>query len=123
VTGEAGLFRYDMYLLGWTLGNPGLPGHYRPLFAADSAMNNTGYDSAQFAAQLAIYESAYTFDEARQALWAMELTLARDLPYLLLFRTQITEAYRSDRVRFAVPYSLGGIQGRLGGYGDVAPTG
>jgi len=121
--GEDGQFRYDMYVLGWTLGNPSLPVHYRPLFAADGVMNSTGYDSDQFADQLAAYEGAYTFDEAKRALWEMELTLARDLPYLLLFRSQITEAYRSDWVQFTAPYSLGGIQGRLGGYGDVAPAG
>ncbi len=120
---DDGGFRYDMYLLGWTLGNPALPGHFRPLFAADGEMNNSGYASEEFEAQLAAYEGAYTLDRAREALWSMERILARDLPYLLLFRTQITEAYRSDRISYTVGNTLGGIQGRLGGIQDVAPAG
>ena len=120
--GEDGLLHYDMYLLGWTLGNPSLPGYYRHLFAADGALNNTGYDSATFAEQLAIFESAFGIEQARDALWSMEAILAADLPYLLLYTTEITEIYRSDRVTFAIEDSLGGLQGRLGGIGDVRPV-
>ncbi|MFQ5523309.1 MAG: ABC transporter substrate-binding protein [Acidimicrobiia bacterium] len=121
--GEDGRFRYDMYLLGWTLGNPGLPGYFRALFATDGELNNSGYSSEEFEAQLAEYEDAYTVEQAREALWSMEMTLARDLPYLLLFRSQITEAYRVDRVAYTIPAALGGIQGRLGGVQDVIPAG
>jgi hypothetical protein len=45
-----------------------------------------------------------------------------DLPYLLLYRDQITEAYRSDRVSFDLDQSLGGLQARLGGIRDVQPN-
>lgn len=119
---ESGDRTYDMYLLGWTLGSPSLPAHYRPLFAAESPMNSTGYDSAGFARHLASYEGAYTQAQARDALWAMEATLAEDLPYLVLYTSHITEVYRSDRVAYGVTGVLGGIQGRLGGIGDVAPV-
>ena len=118
--GEDGVLHYDMYLLGWSLGSPALPGYYRLLFAADGVMNNTGYSSDTFAKQLETYESSYTFDDARAALWTMESTLAADLPYLLLYTSEITEVYRSDRVVYGVKASLGGIQGRLGGIGDVS---
>ena len=52
----------------------------------------------------------------------MEATLATDLPYLLLYSSSITEVYRSDRVRFEVDLGLGGIQGLLGGIGEVRPV-
>ncbi|MCI0678012.1 MAG: ABC transporter substrate-binding protein [Actinobacteria bacterium] len=120
--GDDGALHYDMYILGWTLGNPALPGFYRPLFASDGVQNNTGYDSARFEAELARYERSYDIAEAREALWAMERILAEDLPYLLLYSTTITEAYRSDRVEYGVETSLGGLQGRLGGIGDVRPV-
>lgn len=113
--------QYDMYLLGWTLGNPALPDYYRPLFASDGVMNNTGYASPAFDQQLEAYEEAYTLQEARNHLWAMEQTLAADLPYLLLYTTEITEAYRLDRVSYDIAGNIGGIQGRLGGIGDVKP--
>lgn len=110
---------YDMYVLGWTLGSPALPQYYRPLFSKGGEMNNTGYASKDFETALAAYESAYTVDEAKDALWAMEQTLSADLPYLLLYSSRLSEVYRADRVRFEVGESLGGLQARLGGIADV----
>jgi hypothetical protein len=112
-----------MYLLGWTLGDPALPGYYGALFGERGAMNNTGYHSEAFADALRAYESAFTPEDAFDALWEMERTLATDLPYLLLYRDRITEAYRADRVSFDVEASLGGLQARLGGIRDVRQTG
>ncbi|HSM45729.1 MAG TPA: ABC transporter substrate-binding protein, partial [Acidimicrobiia bacterium] len=83
--GEAGELNYDLYLLGWTLGNPVLPGYYGTLFSADGVMNNTGYASAEFDRAHDSYRDAYTMAEARAALWSMERILAEDLPYLPLY--------------------------------------
>lgn len=116
---DEGLRQYDMYFLGWTLGSPTLPDYYRPFFATDGPMNNTGYDSDEFNASLKAYESSSTLQQAREHLWAMEGILADDLPYLLLYTTEIAEAYRSDRVEFGIRGNIGGIQARLGGIGDV----
>jgi len=120
--GEDDLLHYDMYLLGWTLGNPSLPSYYRTLFAKDGAQNNTGYTNSTFASQLAIYENSFDVSEARDALWAMEKTLAKDLPYLLLYSSLIIEAYRSDQVSYDGVVGLGGRQARLGGIGEVGPA-
>jgi ABC-type transport system substrate-binding protein len=117
--GDDGELHYDMYLLGWTLGSPAHPQFYRPLFATGGEMNNTGYSSKTFDVALAAYESAFTAESAREALWTMEQTLSTDLPYLPLFTSQLTEVYRSDHVAFGIEESLGGLQGRLGGIGDV----
>ncbi|MDX1468230.1 MAG: ABC transporter substrate-binding protein [Acidimicrobiia bacterium] len=121
--GDDGRWRYDMYLLGWTLGSPALPDYYRHLFARDGQLNNTGYASAVFEEQLARYEGAYTYEEAFAALWELEATLAADLPYLLLYTSPIAEAYRSDRITYSTSAGLGGLQGRLGGIRDVSPVG
>lgn len=119
--GDDGALHYDMYMLGWTLGSPTLPAFYGPLFSADGAMNNTGYRSAEFEAALAEYEESYTAEEAVAAVWEMEQKIATDLPYLVLYNSQLTEVYRSDRVTFGVENGLGGLQGRLGGIEDVRP--
>ena len=119
---EDGKRKYDMYLLGWTLGNPGLPAYYGSLFSSDGALNNTGYASEQFDEALAGYETAVDVGEAFGALWEMERILAKDLPYLPLYTNTITEAYRSDRVAFPETDSLGGIQARLGGIRHVSPA-
>jgi ABC-type transport system substrate-binding protein len=119
---ETGMRQYDMYVLGWTLGNPALPDYYRWLFASDGAVNSTGYADPGFDAQLAQYEQATDLGKAKTALWEMEKTLAEDLPYLVLYHPEIVEAYRSDRLAFENHALLGGLQGRLGGIGDLTPA-
>lgn len=119
--GDDGALHYDMYLLGWTLGNPALPSYYRPFFAADGEMNNTGYASTVFRDALADYEMAFDAEDAKKSLWTMETALSNDLPYLPLYNSELTEIYRSDRVSFDFSESLGGLQGRLGGISDVRP--
>ncbi len=119
---ESGVRQYDMYVLGWTLGNPALPDYYRWLFASNGAANSTGYSSAEFDSALSRYERATDAEVARGALWSMEKVLAADLPYLVLYHPEIIEAYRSDRVEFGSHGVLGGIQGRLGGIGDLSPA-
>lgn len=119
---DDGSLHYDMYLLGWTLGNPAMPDYYAALFATDGPLNNTGYDSREFTKALEAYESASTRQKALDALWDMERALATDLPYLLLYSNEITEAFRSDRVSFDVGETLGGLQARLGGIYDVSPV-
>lgn len=117
-----GARQYDMYVLGWTLGDPARPDYYRSLFAADAVANSTGYSDPEFGAHLATYEQATTLDEARSALWAMERDLAEDLPYMVLYHPDIVEVYRSDRVGFGESGVLGGIQRRLGGLDDLEPV-
>ena len=119
---ESGARQYDMYVLGWTLGNPALPEYHRWLFAGDGAANSTGYDNGDFEASLARFERAAAPDEAKDALWGMERAVARDLPYLVLYHPNLIEGYRADRVRFEEHEVLGGIQGRLGGLNDLTPV-
>jgi ABC-type transport system substrate-binding protein len=119
---EAGARQYDMYVLGWTLGNPVLPDYHRWLFATDGPANSTGYSAPDFDSGLGLYQQATTSEEAKTALWGMEQAVARDLPYLVLYHPEIIEAYRSDRVSFGEHGVLGGIQGRLGGLEDLTPS-
>jgi ABC-type transport system substrate-binding protein len=121
--GDDGVLHYDMYMLGWTLGSPTLPDFYGPLFSATGEMNNTGYSSDEFDSALAAYQGAFTTEEATAAVWEMENRISTDLPYLVLYTSLVTEIYRSDRVEFGIGSGLGGLQGRLGGIGDVRPIG
>jgi ABC-type transport system substrate-binding protein len=116
---EKGARQYDLYVLGWTLGNPALPDYYRWLFASDGDANSTGYASVAFDSALARYEEATEEEAAQSALWTMERLIAADLPYLVLYHPEIVEAYRSDRIGFQSHGVLGGIQGRLGGITDL----
>ncbi len=119
---ESGAHQYDMYVLGWTLGDPALPRHYEVLFGDGGVLNNTGYESEEFASALTSFQDAFTNKDAKSALWEMEAILARDLPYLPLYSSRIVEAYRSDRVAYEGSVGLGGWQARLGGIRDVRPA-
>ncbi len=114
--------QYDMYVLGWTLGNGAHPDFYREFFVSDGPINSTGYQSRRFENQWKKYRNAVTMDQALAALWKMEEILADDLPYMPLYHPTITEAYRGDRVQFDLWGVLGGVQTRLGGIGDVKPA-
>ena len=119
---DNGQRQYDMYLLGWTLGNPALPDFYRLLFAENASANSTGFTSEDFAVAMSAYQGAFHHDEALEALWNMEETIALELPYLVLYHPQIIEAYRTDRIRFELSSVLGGMQGRGGGFADLTPV-
>lgn len=121
--GEGGAYGYDMYVLGWTLGDPALPRHYEALFGEGGVLNNTGYASKKFTSALDAFQGAFSNQDAKTALWEMEEILAQDLPYLPLYTSEIVEAYRSDRVEYDDTVGLGGWQARLGGIRDVNPAG
>lgn len=119
---DEGALHYDMYLLGWTLGNPALPSYYGTLFSTAGPMNNTGYASEEFDTAHTAYLQAPDVETARGALWEMESVLSVDLPYLPLYSSDIVEVYRADRVTFDVGTGLGGLQARLGAIRDVKPA-
>lgn len=119
---DEGQRRYDMALLGWTLGSPARPDFYEVFFSDGGEGNSTGYASEQFEAALARYRAAVDRDTAVAALWEMEAVLVDDLPYLLLSHTTLAEAYRADRVAYEIDSVPGGVQGRLGAVGDVRPA-
>lgn len=116
---EDGNREFDMYLLGWTLGNPALPDFYGQLFATGAPANSTGYTDAMFDSALASFNQSVDVDDAKALLWQMEQRLSETLPYLVLYHPSIVEAYRSDTISYGIHGSLGGIQARLGGIEDV----
>lgn len=118
---ESGALTYDMALLGWSLGNPGLPSFYGDLFGSESPANNTGYASPEMDELIRRYHNAPDLATARDLLWEMEGLQARDLPYLPLYFSHMVEAYRSDVISFSSPPGLGGIQGALGAFHLVDP--
>jgi ABC-type transport system substrate-binding protein len=118
---EEGKVHYDMALLGWSLGNPGLPTFYGDLFGTSGVANNTGYSSAAMDALIKSLDKAPNVEEALSAIWKMESLIAQDLPYLPLYASEITEAYRADLVAYPDQSVLGGIQAALAGIELVTP--
>lgn len=108
---------WDMYVLGWGGGDPSLPGtSTRAFFHSDQdsvtggGFNTPGYASEEFDSVANAFDAATTIEEAAELTKEMDAILARDLPYVVLFRTPIIEAYGSN-VQFPTQTIMGGQQG------------
>jgi ABC-type transport system substrate-binding protein len=122
---EDGTLAFDMYLLGWSLGNPALPTYHESFFASknDTLVNEgdnaPGFANAEFDALVEQFNAALTEEEAYDIMWQMEEILAAELPYILLFDTGILEFYRQANVNFPFTQTLSGLQFLSGQQGTV----
>jgi ABC-type transport system substrate-binding protein len=103
---------FDMYILGWSLGL--FPDFLYDFFAEEQAVqdgnNAGGYINPEFeelAKQLLVCEDAVTCKELSDQI---QLMLATEVPYVLLFDTGIIEAYRSASIEFPYTTQLSGLQ-------------
>lgn len=116
VPNDAGELDFDMFILGWSLGNPAFPGYHESFWAGkndtlvNDGNNNTGFNDPDFNALVEEYNAAQTEEEAYDILWQMERILAEKKPYVLLFDTGILEAYRSASIEFPYTATLSGLQ-------------
>jgi peptide/nickel transport system substrate-binding protein len=91
---------WDMYILGWSLGNPALPDFQESFFAswqdsANGGFNTPGYNNPEFDALAKEFLAATDIPTAQEAVKAMDANLVENLPYEILFTTPILEAYNS----------------------------
>ena len=109
---------YDMYILGYSLGNPAFPTFHCAFFCTGSdgtdpgaggTDNNTQYSSPDYDAAAAAFNAAQTEDEAFEAMWEMERLIAQDKPHVPLFDTGILEFY-NNRVEYPFTETLSGLQ-------------
>ncbi len=108
---------WDMYMLGWGGGDVSLPGtsqvsffHSREDAVTGGGFNNPGYNSERFDAVADAFEAATDIESAAELTMEMDLILAEDLPYVVLFRTPIIEAYFAN-VQFPAEVIMGGHSG------------
>jgi ABC-type transport system substrate-binding protein len=126
VPNDAGELDYDMFLLGWSLGNPAFPTYHESFFAGkndtlvNDGNNNTGFNDPDFNALVEEYNAATTIADAKDIMWQMEDILFAKKPYIVLFDTGILEAYRSASIAFPFTDTLGGLQFGNGFSGVVA---
>ncbi len=109
---------FDMFILGYSLGNPTFPTFHESFFGTDASDNNTQYSNEEFDAAADAFATASTVEEAYEALWEMERLIARDKPHVPLFDTGILEFY-NNRVQFPFTESLSGLQFGQGMQGFV----
>lgn len=107
-------FNYDMYILGWSLGNPAFPDYLYYFWHSDmdfiDGWNTPGYHNDEFDQLASDFLAAQSVDEARPLVFRMQEILAEDVPYIILFDSPIVEAFRADMIEFPYTEVLGGIQ-------------
>jgi peptide/nickel transport system substrate-binding protein len=101
---------FDMFILGYSLGNPSFPTFHCSFFCTGGDQNNTQYSNEEYDAAAAAFDSAATVEEAYEAMWEMERIIARDKPHVPLFDTGILEFYNSSTVQFPFTETLSGLQ-------------
>jgi peptide/nickel transport system substrate-binding protein len=100
---------FDMFILGYSLGNPVFPTFHESFFGTGSDSNNTQYSSEEFDSFAEQFNAASTTDDAYEAMWEMERLIAQDKPHVPLFDTGILEFY-NNRVQFPFEETLSGLQ-------------
>ncbi|HSL26489.1 MAG TPA: ABC transporter substrate-binding protein [Acidimicrobiia bacterium] len=122
---ESGELDFDMFILGWSLGNPALPTYHGSFFYGpnDTLLNEgnnaPGFHNDEFDALVDQFNAAQSEEEAYDLIWQMEDILAREKPYILLFDTGILEFYRQANVNFPFTSTLSGLQFISGSQGLV----
>jgi len=100
---------FDMFILGYSLGNAAFPTFHGSFYATGGDSNNTQYSNEDFDAASDAFSAAQTTEEAYAAMWEMERLIARDKPHVPLFDTGILEFY-NNRVAYPFTDSLSGLQ-------------
>jgi ABC-type oligopeptide transport system substrate-binding subunit len=100
---------FDMFILGYSLGNPTLPTYHNGFFSTGGGDNNTQYSNEEYDAASATFDAAQTVEEAYTAMWEMERLIARDKPHVPLFDTGILEFY-NNTVVYPYTETLSGLQ-------------
>ncbi len=103
---------FDMFILGYSLGNPAFPSFHCSFFCTGGDSNNTQYTNEDYDAAADAFDAAETNEEAFAAMWEMERLIARDKPHVPLFDTGILEFY-NNRVAYPFTETLSGLQNIL----------
>jgi len=125
---------YDMYILGWSLGNVAFPDYYESFWHSRNCTAETGnYNTPCFKddaydalvdefmatadvtrAQELVYEMQVVLADQRQELvYEMQVVLADQRPYIPLFYKQVEDLALS-KVHFPYTETLGGIEFQTG---------
>jgi ABC-type transport system substrate-binding protein len=121
----SGELDFDMFILGWSLGNPALPTHYESFWGArndtlvNGGNNAVGFNNPEFESLIDRFNATNDEAEAYELMWEMERILADEKPYVILFDTGILEFYRQENVSYPFTDTLYGLQNLQGLQGLV----
>jgi len=105
---------FDAWMLGWSLGNPAFPTYFNVFFHSrytePGGFNAQGFVNSEYDALVEEFLATLDIEEAQKICFRLQEILAEELPYIVLFDTEIVEAYREDRLVFPFTEVLGGLQ-------------
>jgi ABC-type transport system substrate-binding protein len=113
---------FDMYILGWNLDV--FPSYLRDFFSeeqsAPDGSNSGGYFNPEFEELSKSLLTCDSLESCKEIADQIQLLLATETPYVVLFDTGIYEAFRSASVEYPYTQTLNGLQymhqfGTLGG--------
>jgi peptide/nickel transport system substrate-binding protein len=118
---------FDMYILGWSLGNVAFPDYFEGFWhsrndTAVSGNNNTpGYNNPEYDALIDEFMSTTDLERAIEIIKEAQVMLAEDRPYINLFYKQTYDMAR-DNLLFPYTEALDGISGQAGLQTETFPV-
>ena len=110
---------FDMYILGWSLGNVAFPDYYEAFWhsrndtAVSGNYNTPGLNSADYDALVDEFMSTSDLERAQELVFQMQIMLADLRPYIPLFYKQVHDLAH-QRVVYPYTSNLGGIEQQIG---------
>jgi peptide/nickel transport system substrate-binding protein len=110
---------FDMYILGWSLGNVAFPDYFESFWhsrndtATTGNSNTPGYNNPEYDAMVDEFMQSTDLDAARDIVFKLQTMLAEDRPYVPLFYKQVIDL-AGRNVEFPYTETLGGIEFQQG---------
>jgi ABC-type transport system substrate-binding protein len=117
---------FDMYILGWSLGNPAYPDYFDAFWhskndtAVTGNFNTPGFNNPEFDALADEFMATTDIARAKELVAEMQLLIADQRPYIMLFYKQVLDLAR-DNLIFPYTDTLGGIVEAAGFQTDTKP--
>jgi peptide/nickel transport system substrate-binding protein len=105
---------FDMYILGWSLGNVAFPTycesfwHSRNDTAVTGNSNTPGYNNPEYDALIDEFMTTADLERAREIIFEAQMMLVQDRPYICLYYKQTIDLARNN-LDFPYTEVLGGI--------------
>jgi ABC-type transport system substrate-binding protein len=118
---------FDMYILGWSLGNYAFPNYFDDFWhsrndtAVSGNFNTPGLNSPEYDALAEEFMSTSDLDRAQELVYQMQEMLADLRPYIPLFYKQVEDLAR-DNIVFPYTETLGGLVDQAGFQTDTQPN-
>jgi peptide/nickel transport system substrate-binding protein len=117
---------FDMYILGWSLGNVAFPDYYESFWhsrndtAVSGNFNTPGFNNAEYDALIDEFMSTPDLQRAQELVYDAQVMLADQRPYIPLFYKQVYDLAR-ETVQFPYTETLGGIEMQEGMQTEAFP--